>query len=74
MRDHAMITPDEEHDFQFSSRKRADLFARLETIKTKRRHQIFLTTTYRNLQPRTAWVVVLALCWKNGTMQTNEEA
>ena len=64
----SMIRRHEEHDWQFSSRDRAAIAARLETQATGRKHQVFLTTTYRNMQPRACWYVCLALVWHRGNL------
>lgn len=69
-RDYTMITLEEEHGFQCCSKARAEALAKLETIRTHRKHQAFLTTTYRNLQSRLTWAVALELCWKNGKLVT----
>lgn len=64
------ISESEEHDFQFSSKRRAQMAARVETIRTSRRHQVIFTTTYRDLTPRTCWYVCLAMEWRNGELAT----
>ncbi len=66
----SMITAADEHDFQFASKQRAQLAARIETVRTGHKHQAFLTTTYRDLTPRICWYVCLSLAWKNGKLVT----
>jgi len=69
-REYSMITIDEEHSFQFSSKHRAIQCARLETIHTGRKHQHILTVTYRDCIPRVCWYVCLSLVWRNGNLVT----
>ena len=55
-----MITKDEEHSFQYASKKAANLEARLQSQQTHRMHQGVLTTTYRKLEPCLCWAITLA--------------
>jgi hypothetical protein len=66
----SMIDKSEEHDFQFSSKSSAILTAKLETIRTGREHQHFLTHTYRNLLPRLCWTICLRMHWKGNNLIT----
>jgi len=68
----SMITKDEEHDFQFSSKTKATIAANLETIRTNVKHQIFLNHTWRNLIPRLCWMICPELIWKNDELVTDE--
>ena len=61
MREYSFIKREEEHSFQFSSKSKALKIAKQQTRETGRNHQIFLTTTYRNLVPRICWTTCLAL-------------
>lgn len=65
-----MITRDEEHSFQYASEGRARIAAKMETSTTHRKHQIYLTHTWRDLHPRLCWAVVLQMEWKNGNLVT----
>lgn len=66
-----MISKDDERVGQYSSRQRATLQANIQTAQTGMKHQIFLTTTYRNLLPMVCWTVVLALKYNaNGGLVT----
>ena len=60
---YSMITKDEEHSNQFSSKERAILNAKIVTTTTSKLHSHFLTITYRNLTPRICWAVVLKRHW-----------
>ena len=62
----SMIDKDEEHLGQFSSAKRALLYARMEGMRTGCKQGIILTTTYRNLIPRICWGVYL---WRHSRKQ-----
>lgn len=66
----SMIRESEEHDFQFHNKRKAQLAANIESTRTGRTHQIFLTTTYRNLIPRVCWTVVLAMHWEGTNLVT----
>ena len=56
----ALICRNEEHAGQFASRTRAMAEARRESTRTGQKHSIILTTTYRNLVPRTCWAIYLS--------------
>ena len=70
MKSYSTITRDEERTGQFSRKTDAVEFAKMETMRTKRQHQVFLTTTYRNLIPRVCWTVCLQMGWKHGSLVT----
>lgn len=65
-----LISREEEHDMQFSGMVRAQQAARMETRRTHFKHQAFLTHTWRNLEPRLCWAVVLQMHWVNGNLET----
>lgn len=67
---YSFISRDQEHDYQYASKTRASQAAQIAFIVTGRPHQIFLTTTYRDLEPRICWAVVLKLAWQNGELAT----
>jgi hypothetical protein len=50
-----MIKENEEHDYQFSNQRKAGIVSNVLSTTTGRKHQVFLTTTYRNL--------ILHMCW-----------
>ena len=53
------ITHDDERIGQYCSKKCAQEAAHMETITTHRDHAVIPATTWRNLEPRTCWTVVL---------------
>lgn len=61
MTSYSMIKEDEEHDIQFHSKTKAMKVAKMESIVTHRKHQVFLATTYRDLIPRTCWTITLQM-------------
>ena len=70
-RDYSFIDSIDERIDQFASKAKAILTARLLTQNTGRKHQIILTTTYRNLQPRLCWGIILAVKFNaNGALET----
>lgn len=65
-----MIEANDERINQFRSKLRAQKRAQRETARTGRHHQILLTHTWRNLEERLCWTVVLAMHWRNGHLVT----
>lgn len=64
----AMI--DDERCGQYRTRAHAQSRANLETMQTHRKHQVFLTHTWRNGVPRLCWTVVLSLKWRGNNLVT----
>ncbi len=54
-----MIKNHEEHGMQFSDKRRAAIAARIETQRTRMPHTHYLTTTYRDLEERMCWTIML---------------
>ena len=52
-----MIT--DERAGQYTTRRRAQLAAKMETQRTGKGHRVILTTCYRALEPRTCWALYL---------------
>jgi hypothetical protein len=53
-----MINKTEEHGWQFSNKRAAQISARLETQRTGIKHTLYLTTTFRNLNERMCWTII----------------
>ena len=63
-----MLKKEEERIGQYASKARARTRARQLTCETKRPHQIFLTHTWRDLEPVVCWTVCLAMVWRGGSL------
>ena len=66
--DYRMITKAEEHGLQFASKRTAQRMAKSETRFTNRTYQILLATTWRDLEPRICWTIVLKRAWIGGRL------
>jgi hypothetical protein len=64
----------EEHDTQFSSKQRALNYARMETLRTHRKHHPLLSICWRmngeSPEERLCWTVVLQRGWVKGKLVT----
>lgn len=63
-----ILKHDEERLGQYCSKAKAIREASRLTKTTGRRHQVFLSTTYRNLEPVACWTVCLAMVWRGGNL------
>ena len=66
------LKPAQEHGYQFSvdNRKRAEMVAQIETLRTGIPHQTFVCTTYRDLRPHVCIAVIPELEWVDGELVT----
>lgn len=53
-----MITESEEHSYQFASKSKAQIAARIESQRTGLKHTHYLITTWRNLEQRICWTII----------------
>jgi len=65
------ISKDDQRIDQFTKKLDACAMAERQTKQTGRKHQAFLTTTYRDCSPKLCWTVVLQLHYNaNGGLTT----
>jgi len=53
------LRPSEQRHGQYATEKIAEKMARAEIVRTGKRHRIMFTHTWRNLEFRACWMIVL---------------